>query len=175
MNVLDRLRLALERRRQDRMIRRHGWTGVYVGDYREAPTWAYTIGLDGTLDHPELVVFDLTREDATEVFWTAIDEIRAGTLKLEDGVAWPAASDAPGVWRKVHPDHVDEWLPLAGMRRFAKAGKRYGLQAFQFVLSDHGTMPWEPGYDERLRARQPALYEPTDRPAVEEVAANGGV
>lgn len=160
MNILDRIRLMLERRRQDRMIRRHGWTGVYVGDFHEAPTWAYTIGLDETHDDPELVVFDLRREDATAIFWTAIDELRAGTLKLEDGLSWPADSDVPGVWRKVHPDHVNEWLPLACMRRHARTGKRNGLEAFQLVLSDHGTMPWQPGYDERLRERQPALYEP---------------
>jgi hypothetical protein len=46
------------------------------------------------------------------------------------------------------------------MRRLAKTRRRYGLEAFQFVLSDHGALPWDAGYDERLRPLQPALWEP---------------
>ena len=42
----------------------------------------------------------------------------AGTLRIEDGHSWPSDSPAPGVWRKVHPDHIDEWLiaPIEGPR-----------------------------------------------------------
>jgi hypothetical protein len=47
------------------------------------------------------------------------------------------------------------------MRRFASTGMRAGLEAYQFVLSDpDGLLPWEPGYDERLRHLQHALWEP---------------
>jgi len=35
-------------------------------------------------------------------------------------------------------------------------------------------MPWEPGYDERLRPLQPALYRPPDA-AVTPVAADGAL
>ncbi|HEY0647892.1 hypothetical protein [Phenylobacterium sp.] len=39
----------------------------------------------------------------------------------------------------------------------------FGFNAFQLVLSDNdGRMPWDDGYDERLRPLQPALYLPLD-------------
>ena len=139
MNIIDRLQLAWTTRRQGRQIRRHGWAGAYVGDYRTAPTWAYTIGFDETLDHPEIVVCDATRPAATRLFWRVFDEVRSGALVIEDGLAWPPEEDC----------------------RSARTGFRHGLEAYQFVLSDaEGFLPWEAGYDERLRRLQPALYEP---------------
>jgi hypothetical protein len=166
MNILDRLRLAWAKRGQDRQIRRHGWTGVYVGDYRTAPTWAYTIGFDETLDHPEIVVFDVTQGAASQLFWRVFHEVRAGELRIDDGLKWPP-EEPRCTWRKVHPDQLDEWLTLACIRRFDRTGIRRGLEAYQFVLSDpQGAMPWDSGYDERLRERQPALYDaPPGRPA----------
>ena len=42
--MLGALKRALHRWDIDGRIRRSGWTGIYVGDYRSAPAWAYTIG-----------------------------------------------------------------------------------------------------------------------------------
>jgi hypothetical protein len=160
VKVFDGLHLAWFRRRQEREIRRRGWSGAYVGDYHSAPSWAYTIGLDETLDHPELVAFDLPRSSASELFARSFEAIRTGTMVIEDGLQAPF-TETRCVWRKVHPDHVAEWLTLACMRRFARTGMRVGLEAFQFVLSDaEGRLPWEAGYDQRLRSLQPTLWAP---------------
>lgn len=159
MNLADRLRVAWVKRRQARDIARHGWSGVYVGDYHSAPSWAYTIGFDESLNQPELVVFDLPKPSANQLFWRSFEALRQGHLALEDGGQAPF-TDARCVWRKVHPEHTGEWLTLACMRRFDKTGARVGLEAFQFVLSDaEGRLPWDQGYDERLRHLQPALWE----------------
>src|SRR6185369_8341925 len=48
MSLLASLYLAWTNWRQERDLRRLGWSGVYVGDYREPPSWAYTIGFDET-------------------------------------------------------------------------------------------------------------------------------
>ncbi|CAN7584590.1 DUF4262 domain-containing protein [Phenylobacterium sp. LjRoot225] len=159
MNVFDRLRVSWVQQRQGNEIRRHGWSGVYVGDHRSAPSWAYTIGFDESLDHPELVAFDLPKAVANELFWRSFEAARTRQLAIEDGLQAPF-TDTRCVWRKVHPDHTGEWLTLACMRRFARTGMRVGLEAYQFVLSDRaGLLPWEPGYDERLRHLQRALWE----------------
>ncbi len=149
----------------DQRVRKHGWTAIYVGDYATAPTWTYTIGLEETLGQPELVVFDITQEDANAVLWSAYEELKQGTLVLQDGMRWPAdETERPLVWRKVHPSQIEgraDWFALALMRRAARTGEMRGLQAFQLVLSDeNGRLPWEEGYDERIRFRQPALYLP---------------
>jgi uncharacterized protein DUF4262 len=158
MNPFDRLHLAWVRRQQSGEIRRRGWSGVYVSDYHTAPSWAYTIGFDETLDHPELIAFDLPRAAASELFARSFAAIRERSLMIEDGLQGPF-TETRCVWRKVHPDHLAEWLTLACIRRFDRTGRRVGLEAYQFVLSDSaGLLPWEAGYDERLRPRQPALY-----------------
>lgn len=92
MNLLDRLRLTWAKRKQARDIDRHGWSGVYVGDYHSAPSWAYTIGFDETLDHPELVAFDLPKASANELFWRSFEALRKGDFVIEDGLQ--AASGA---------------------------------------------------------------------------------
>jgi hypothetical protein len=141
-----------------RRIRRHGFQATYVGAYDDPPAWAYTVGFDETLDHPELVLFDSPRKSAAHTLACFYDEIRAGRMVVEEG-ADPGASNTRCVWRKVHPDQLAVWLPLAIWRRYAVTGQRYGLEAFQLVLSDpDGRLPWEEGYDERLRGLQPALW-----------------
>jgi hypothetical protein len=150
----------------DRRVRRYGWTGMYIGDYRTAPTWAYTIGFDDTLDHPEIIVFDVPEGPASRLFEEAFRQIKDGSLVLEDGMIWPADEERPCAWRKVHPSQIDSdsgWFTFAQVRRFQRTGRDSGLEAFQYVLSDpSGRLPWQEGYDEALRPLQPALYLPAD-------------
>lgn len=160
MNILDRLRIAWIKRQHGRDIDRCGWSGVYVGDYHSAPSWAYTVGFDETLNHPEMIAFDLPKASANGLFSSSFEAIRSGELVIEDGQQAPF-TDTRCVWRKVYPDHVAEWLTLACMRRFARTGMPVGVEAYQLVLSDAaGLLPWDEGYDERLRHLQPALWEP---------------
>jgi len=178
-DMIFRLILGLQRRvaerALDRRIRRRGWTGVYIGDYGAAPAWAYTLGFEETLDHPEILVFDVPPASAANLFDRVFRELRAGELIIEDGLRWPAEEPDAGVWRKVHPGYLGEWCTLACLRRLRMTGKRYGLEAFQYVLGDAAhRMPWEPGYDERLRPLQPALYRPPEA-AVTPVAADGAL
>ncbi len=166
MTIFGQLETWWHKRDLERRIRRYGWTAIYVGDYHSAPTWAYTVGLDESLNQPELIIFDTTLEIANALFWEAHDDLKSGALKIEDGLAWPPEWEQPGVWRKVHPEQVDEWLPLACMRQFDRTGRRGDLEAYQLVVADpQGNLPWQTGYDERLRERQPALYLPPAKAA----------
>lgn len=168
MDILSHLQLARLKIQQAHAIRRNGWIGVYVGEYRRPPAWAYTIGFDETLDHPEIVLFDVPQASANEVMWRVFSDVKSGALVIEDGLVWPPGDPIRLVWRKVHPWQIDQWLNHACIRRHRRAGKRYGLEAYQLVLPDpQGVLPWEPGYEEDLRPRQPALYEP---PATEALA-----
>jgi hypothetical protein len=136
--------------------RQPDWTAIYVGDYKQAPTWVYSVGFRSSLGQPEIIVFDLPRPVASRLVSVVHDELRDGRLILEDGREWASASTRC-VWRKVHDDHLGEWLTVA----FVPAMLAGGLEAYQLVLSDaQGRLPWEDGYDERLRRLQPALWEP---------------
>jgi hypothetical protein len=160
------LQRRLHLRDLDRRIRQNGWTAIYVGDYRTAPTWVYTLGFDETLDQPELVIFDIPQDVANGLLHKAFQDVKAGELVLQDGQSWIIDGQRFGVWRKVHPSQIDGpdlWLAAAVNRREARTGRRFGLEAFQLVVGDeNGHMPWDTGYDERLRLRQPALYQPAE-------------
>jgi hypothetical protein len=157
----------------ERRVDRLGWTGVYVGDYRTVPTWAYTIGFQLSLGAPEIVVFDLPRPAAENLFCEIYDQLKTGKLAVREGEPW---GESRCVWRRVHPSRFEDdehhWLGLAQMYdtvlSAARGGPLIEFEAFQLVLSDNdGHLPWEPGYDERLRAMQRELYIPASQLAPE--------
>jgi uncharacterized protein DUF4262 len=156
---------ALRKRSVERSVRRHGWTGIYVGDYSTAPTWAYTIGFRASLAAPEIVVFDLPPASADAVFHELYRQLKTGELVIGDGELWRADEGARSVWRKVHPsrfvDDEEPWLGIALVFDNISNRQPGDFEAYQLVLSDaDGRLPWDAGYDERLRPRQRALYEP---------------
>jgi hypothetical protein len=160
----ENLQIAVADWTMDRRIGRHGWSGVAVGEYRRAPFWAYTLGFDETLEHPELIVFDLPKRSANAMFHQVYAEVKSGALVIEDGLDWPADAELPATWRKVDPSRLSEgWLTMAERRRYQVSGRRNGLEAYQLVLRDPGGhLPFEPGYDASLRRLQAALYLPRE-------------
>ena len=59
-------------------------------------------------------------------------------------------------------DDEEPWLGIALVFDSISNGAPGDFEAYQLVLSDaDGRLPWEAGYDERLRPRQRELYLPT--------------
>jgi hypothetical protein len=151
-----------------RRIRRFGWTGICVGDYESVPTWAYTIGFHASLGAPEIILFDAPMAYANGLFHEVYRQLKSGELTLEDGQPWRMEGlEAPLVWREVHVsrlydnDPEQPWLGVAEDFAAILAPEKGPITAFQLVLSDPaGHRPWDEGYDETLRPRQRALWEP---------------
>jgi hypothetical protein len=60
-------------------------------------------------------------------------------------------------------DQENPWLGISHRFALATSPEQGPFEAFQLVLSDpDGRLPWEPGYDERLRHLQRALWEPAE-------------
>lgn len=174
--MFERFWRAWHRRDVEKRIRRHGWTAIYVGDYSTAPTWAYTIGFQSSLGAPEIIVFDLPEASANDVFHEAFRQIKAGDLVIRDNEPWALGGDGRLMWRKVHPSRFvgdeEPWLGIALTFHTVLSPESGDFEAFQLVLSDtEGRLPWEDGYDERLRPRQRALYEPASPRQASEPAA----
>ena len=110
-------------------------------------------------------MFDVRQDDANALLWEIYRSIERGDLTMKDGATWTPDGEVIGVWRDVHPtqaDAADGWF-AAGVERRARAGKDGPFRAFQLVVRDGGgRFPWEAGYDERLRYRQPALHLPAE-------------
>jgi hypothetical protein len=67
-------------------------------------SWAYTIGFDETLDHPELVAFDLPKTSANALFWRSFDAVRKRQLVIEDGLQAPFTDTRCGSRRSQSPE-----------------------------------------------------------------------
>jgi hypothetical protein len=163
--MFKRLFDAFRKRGITRSIDRDGWTAIYVGDYSTAPTWAYTVGFRATFSAPEIIVFDVPQASADAIFHEVFHQIKAGELVVADGEPWPPDGEARSIWRKVHPsrfgDDEEPWLGIALVHACILDPEAGDFEAYQLVLSDgEQRLPWEAGYDERLRPQQPALYEP---------------
>jgi hypothetical protein len=162
--MFDAVSRAWSRWRTKARVQRHGWTAIYVGDYDGELSWVYTIGFRRTLGAPEVIAFDLPTDVANALLWQVFRELESGELSLRDGERWGDPSEPQACWRRVHPSRLEDdeepWLGLS--RTFDLVNGLAGdFEAFQLVLSDHeGRLPWEPGYDERLRAKQRELYLP---------------
>ena len=165
-----------------RRTRRLGWTGIYVGDYQSAPTWAYTMGFHASLRAPEVIVFDLPKASANGLFYEIYNDLKAGRLVMRDGEEWrPGQHEKPLIWRAVHSsrlydnDPENPWLGLAAPFAPLLAPERGEFSAFQLVLSDpEGRLPWEPQYDARQRPLQRELYLPLDTAPAEGDAVSQG-
>jgi len=161
--MFDKFRREWHLRDLDKRIQRHGWTAMYVGDFEASPCWAYSIGFEENLGQPEVVVFDITQADANSLLWWIYKSIENGELKPREGEVWAPEGELIGVWREVHSTQVDNpdgWFAAALGRRQRK-GATQPLRAFQLVMRDEAQkLPWEEGYNERLRMKQAALYLP---------------
>jgi len=161
--MFEKFRREWHLRDVDKRIQRHGWMAMYVGDYQASPCWAYSIGFEESLGQPEVIVFDVTQADASALLWWIYKSIESGELLPKDSEAWAPEGEVIGVWREVHPTQLnsaDGWF-AAAQERLERRGAADALRAFQLVVRDGGEkFPWDEGYDERLRPKQPALYQP---------------
>ena len=143
-----------------RQVGRSGWTAVHISHHPGRPRYAYTVGFDETLGHPELIVCDLPARAAFKLFEDVFRGIRTGELWLEDRDYFETPRGV-GVWRNVHEDRIYEelWLFFASHRRIVKTELDSGLRALQLVLPDpRGAFPWEPDFEKAQLSAQPPLH-----------------
>lgn len=161
--MFEKLRREWHLRDIDKRIQRHGCTCLNVGDYQGSACWAYTVGLEENLGQPEVILFDATRADANALLWWVYKSIESGQLSMRDGETWAPEGETIGVWREVHPTQIaapEGWFAAAFERRERK-GMDMPFRAFQLVVADASrNFPWDAGYNEWLRMKQPALYMP---------------
>lgn len=126
-------------------VRRYGWAVEYVfGEGAPRPSFAYTVGLYGFREHPELAIFGLGQHDALGVLNTLGERIRSGS-RVEEGELVTFDQWA----RRLHV------LPLVNAAQVLFAANRFygradheSVPGLQLVWDDSaGRFPWEPDYD----------------------------
>jgi hypothetical protein len=101
----------------------------------------------------------------SDLMWEAFRQIQDGKLVLADQFAWDLGEGWRPVWRKVHPDWIED-----GRLHFALWHRRYSvrhdhdLRAYQLVFCnvDSGLFPWDEGFPDERREGQVDFYSPID-------------
>jgi len=118
------------------------------------PAYAYTIGLPAAVEFPEVLVFGLTPVAARGLIGLVVDARRGGTeIPLDAELIGlldndlrcrfaPVAADDWAAWCS----HLEEWY------------QGEAVDVVQLLYPDrNGFMPYESGFEQRLRLAQPVI------------------
>jgi Domain of unknown function (DUF4262) len=149
--------------RIDWAIETHGFFIQYVFGDADRPPWAYTVGFLER-DYPELVVLGLDDVSAAGFLHGVYDRIAAGD---PPAVGREHAHECCGNPYRLVPIPLDRWLMpdddlLLGCRDYYGVRGRFPTEprAAQLVWADpDGYLPWEPGFEPRLRRLQPPVFD----------------
>jgi hypothetical protein len=118
------------------------------------PAYSYTIGLPAAVDFPEVAVFGLTPVAANGLIGLIADARRGGT-EIPLGVELVGLLDNDLRCAFCLVD-LDVWEPM-----FSTASAWYQGESFTvvqlFYPDRNGFMPYEAGYDQRMRYAQPVI------------------
>jgi Domain of unknown function (DUF4262) len=140
------------------MIETHGWALEPVAAHADtdppSPAYAYTIGVPALTGFPEITVFGLTPAAANGLAGMIVDALRGGTeIPLGVELVGLLDNDLRCLFARVD-------LAVHG-DRYATAAAWYAGAPFdvvQLLYPDrNGFMPYEAGYDRRMRYAQPVL------------------
>lgn len=124
----------------------------------QEPDFGYTVGLYQTAGHPEVLMTGLTQPILRRFLDLISRSVLSGT-RFDAGSTSTElmASRLPCYFAPIDPRHYDEYL--------GQAVVYYGDRSFpalQCVWCDtQGRFPWQAGFEERFRAMQPLLFDPT--------------
>lgn len=137
------------------VVETNGWCAEPVPAREDPPTpgYTYTIGFERTYGQPEVVIFGLQPVAARGLLDLLATQFEAGISIPTGTFVGLLDDDLPAA---LLPIDLAEYGPL-----FPDAVAFFGDDGFrmsQFVWPDRsGLLPWNEGYDERLRLAQPVL------------------
>ncbi len=137
------------------VVETNGWCAEPVAAMEDPPTpgYTYTIGFETTYDHPEVVIFGLQPVMARGLIEMLAVHIDAGGVIPDGMFVGLLDNDLPAAMLPV--DMEEHAALFAGATRFHG---RDDYRVCQFVWPDrNGKMPWDEGYDNRLRLAQPVI------------------
>mgnify|MGYP001278022622 FL=1 len=137
------------------VVETNGWCAEPVAAMEDPPTpgYTYTIGFETSYDHPEIVIFGLQPVMARGLIEMLAVHIDAGGVIPDGMFVGLLDNDLPAAMLPV--DMEEHAALFAGATRFHG---RDDYRVCQFVWPDrNGKMPWDEGYDNRLRLAQPVI------------------
>lgn len=153
---IDALQATLDESKRAIATHGHAVIGITADTKSKRPTpgFAYTVGLEETYGHPELIVFGLPYEVAHGVLNDLAARIKQDSLALNDNDSDDRTLRGQRVFfRTVRSELVGKYLRIAYVLSDS-------TRAVQVVWPDpFGKFPWEDGFEDRYTFAQPSLYD----------------
>lgn len=125
-------------------IAQNGWTAQGILANENQPGWTYTIGLDQSRSHPDLLIVGLDQKVAYYVLDVLAQRVMAGE-RFEPGQSLSGLLAGDYELVVIEVDDVTEG-DIFNMATFFYEG--WNFTALQLVWPDmDGNYPWEPGYE----------------------------
>jgi len=132
-------------------IAQDGWAMAGVGTKNSAVTYVYTVGLQKTFAHPDLIMFGVAPAQARGVLEVIAERVKAGE-PVHEGVMILGAAQIPLMPRLADAARVELLVPAQLARG------RYDY--VQIVWPDRkDRFPWEAGFDKRRLRSQSFLFD----------------
>lgn len=153
----DKERETLFRAKISQSVKVHGCCVMCVYGSEREPQWAYSVGIPTTVPGaPEVAIVGLDPDNMSEIIRTLVALLRKGCT-FEAGCRYEnVLRDVPVYFGQVNEKY---YATLFGQcQAYHRANT--ALSMLQLVWPDlQGVFPWEDGFDETLRDRQPLFFE----------------
>ena len=96
-------------------IKKYGWEAMYVFDENgEKEPFLYTIGLEETYSHPEIMIFGLKRETMHNIVSDLAHDIKKGfKVPINEKIKGLLSGDFEVLFKPIKEDHFDNYLGQA--------------------------------------------------------------
>ncbi|MGM0557236.1 MAG: DUF4262 domain-containing protein [Myxococcota bacterium] len=136
-------------------IEQHGWSISGVMGEGGLPSWAHSIGLWHSYDHPEIIIFGLEMELVESVLKIAANRVHEGA-DFEDG----EANDELLENHRVEFREIDDRWKSTLMGYATGFYDDESFPALQlFLPTNEGLFPWDDDFPDEINHVQPLLYE----------------
>jgi hypothetical protein len=141
-------------------VQTHGWHVVKVMGDSEGPAFAYTVGLQHSFHHPELIVVGLPLDVGHAILNTAGESVRRGTRHAAGQQADGILEGRACTFREMPESQFENYL---GWALWFYDGPIFSALQLIWPDGDH-RWPWDPSVDAEFREMQPVIADEGDPP-----------
>ena len=134
-------------------VRDYGWHCAWVPPEGDDYEWGFTIGLQATHAHPELMLFGLPQPTGHALLQGLVERIEAGERLVPNARDERVIQGMPGTFLEVRTRWYE---PLLGFARWFYEGDDFSV--LQCVWPDRdGRLPGDAGFSAEVARLQPLL------------------
>jgi len=139
-------------------ISKFGIQVIIVDSTNYSPSFAYSIGLTKTYNHPEIICFGLPNDLSHEIINDVAEIVKNGEI-IESGKNYSKIfKDSRAMFLEIDTRNISDYFG-AGLNYYGNEE----LNALQLVWTDRNDkFPWEENFEEEFLYRQPLLDRNAD-------------